>query len=479
MSLASRLPPGGSEEGLRAALVKRGHIVEGFNDGKTGVEGLSRGLAKGVLGVGVGALGALQDIGQKTYAALNPFKTLEEVKASQPGAASIDPSTTQGKVVRQVLSPSSTSEKVGAGIAELASYVLPAAGAVKAVTAAGRTGLAARATAGAASSAASELANQGQANAESLKAAATSAAFDVGTAGIGRAARAVASSAAPRIVNSVVSPLLKHLSYGKNPGRAIAEEGITASNFDDLITKVSATLRSKGDELGATLKSYDDAGKTVNFSGAVKPIDEAIAAAKKAPKTNADLITRLENTKEDLMLMLGADKDGVIPSAIPSSARTLKGDIGDLAKWTGNDSDDKLANSAIQGVYANVRKAIEEVAPETKKINERISDLISAKKAAEHRANILERQGFVKFGEATMGAIGAAAGAIQSGQLLSPETAILALTFAGARRALSSMKFKTELASWLANSTPKQRAQVFASVPWLKASLVDVMTAEE
>jgi hypothetical protein len=287
---------------------------------------------------------------------------------------------------------------------------------------------------------------------------------------------------------------MKHLSYGKNPGRAIAQEGITASNFDDLITKVGSTLRAKTDELGLSLKSYDDAGKKVNFSkvlqpidkagkemgfaNALKPIDDAIKSAEKAPKTNADLISRLKNTRKDLLLMLGADKSGLIPEAIPSAARTLKSDIGELAKWTGNESDDKLANSAIQGVYANVRKAIEEVAPDTKALNERIGDLISAKKAAEHRAQVMERQGFIKFGTAMLGGIGAAAGAAQSGELLSPETAIAALTFAGARRALSSMKFKTELASWLASAKPKERAQVLSAVPWLKASLVDVMTAE-
>src|SRR3990167_4032611 len=45
---------------------------------------------------------------------------------------------------------------------------------------------------------------------------------------------------APRVINSLIKPLAKDFSYGKNPGRAVAEEGIVANNFDDLIENIRA-----------------------------------------------------------------------------------------------------------------------------------------------------------------------------------------------------------------------------------------------
>src|SRR3990167_4808466 len=85
---------------------------------------------------------------------------------------------------------------------------------------------------------------------------------------------------APRVINSLIKPLAKDFSYGKNPGRAVAEEGIIANNFDDLVEKIRTTRQ----KVGATIGQLSDRISTkaeLSIRESLSPLDEAIKTATK------------------------------------------------------------------------------------------------------------------------------------------------------------------------------------------------------
>src|SRR3990167_10849724 len=85
---------------------------------------------------------------------------------------------------------------------------------------------------------------------------------------------------APRVINSLIKPLAKDFSYGKNPGRAVAEEGIVANNFDDLIENIRANRQ----KVGATIGQLSDTlsqKPLLNIESALNPLDEATKVAAK------------------------------------------------------------------------------------------------------------------------------------------------------------------------------------------------------
>jgi hypothetical protein len=290
----------------------------------------------------------------------------------------------------------------------------------------------------------------------------------------GAAAKAVISKVIPkpdRIINSLIRPLLKDLSYGKNPGRAIAEEGIVANSLEDLAAKVSERRKAVGKEIASKLTSGDVVHKRLNISDTLAPIDEAMKRAQQAPRTNAALISRLKSLKADILGEV-ADEAGNITTTrqlddiSPHEAFKVKKLIGDITKFTGNQSDDQAANRALKRIYGGIKEKINKAVPGVDKLNEKYADLTTAEVAAKYRDKIVQRQNLIGISPKAFGIGTGIITAVATGGSAIP--AVLAGVAGGALdEALSTPAVKTRVAAWLQKASPQEQAAVFRAVPGL------------
>ena len=300
-----------------------------------------------------------------------------------------------------------------------------------------------------------------------------------GIPALSKAGEVASNPAAETIINSLVKPLLKDFSYGKNPGRAVSQSGITASNMEELAQKIGDARQQTGQEIGSVSRQLD-AGlgrgaipgvsqqKGLNIAGSLAPIDSAMQEAAKT--NNPSLLGRLQGVKDALVhtMSLGKDELGN-PSILKGPARQLedlsfadtfnfKKMIGDMTKWTGNPSDDQLINKALKGAYGNIKEAIDtraeqinsDLAAKLRKLNEKYADLTSAEIATKYRDKIEMRQNIMKFAPTLMG-MGGLAGSLLTGNAL---PALIGLGAAGVDKALGSTLVKTHVAAWLAKEDP-------------------------
>lgn len=301
----------------------------------------------------------------------------------------------------------------------------------------------------------------------------------------------IGAKQAPRIINSLIKPLQKDFAYGKNPGRAVAEAGIKANSFDELVTKISQSRQKAGQEIGDLGKKLE--GKVVlNLQDTLLPINDAMETA--AKQNNATLLQRLNSVKQSITEILGKGVDEAgNPIIVSNGARNLEAasfkdaremmrSIGDVTAFTGNPSDDKLVNSALKRVYGKMKErtlqgaeaADPAIAKMFRKATEKYSDLTSAEIAAKYRDKILERQNMMSFGQTTVGLGGALATAIATGGAAVP-TILAGMGAAGLQKALSSTAFKTRLASWLAKVPASEKANILQRFPQLQ-SIADTRT---
>ena len=309
------------------------------------------------------------------------------------------------------------------------------------------------------------------------------AAIPPAVSGIGKAARGtigyLTQKEPARIINSLIGTRVKDFAYGKNPGRVIAEEGIVANTFDDFVDKISGKRMEIGQNLGDMSTALSSLGKskgvTINLSNALSPIDQAIAKANQTPLVNKELITRLQNIKNDL---IGGEPARKLSGLNFNEALEIKQLIGDITKWTGNMSDDRIANAALKQVYGNIKTELIRNAQKVKpdlalkyaKLNEKYADITSAEIAAKHKDKLMEGQSLISY-RGHQGAIGA--GIITT--LATGGAGIPALiAMAGGAvldKALGSPTVKTRVAAWLTKASPAQKNLIYRKLPNLAAAI--------
>lgn len=158
-------------------------------------------------------------------------------------------------------------------------------------------------------------------------------AIPLGIGGV-QAGMAIAKEQAPRIINSLITPKIKDFSYGKNPGRAISEEGIVANSLDDLGTKVNQSRQKVGQTIGDLTNNLE--GKVqLNLKGSFAPLDNAMNDA--AKQGNQTLLDRLYKTKQALTNTLIRDvnlPEEAVKSFVDNAAIQVEG-RGDTALANG------------------------------------------------------------------------------------------------------------------------------------------------
>lgn len=364
-----------------------------------------------------------------------------------------------------------TSGKLGQFAGDVALFAVPGSVATKATKG---MGLAKRAGALGATDASVTVAKTGEVDKDAIDAAIIGAAFPVVGKGISATKSALipaSKDAGGRIINSLIKPLLKDFSYGKNPGQAVAEAGITASSLDELASKIKVVRQQTGEQIAQQVEK-----STVRFDAndALNSLDTAIELANRAPKTNKEIIRRLQDVKDDVFKI---GDDGLPQRKLKGLSATelweLNKEIGDLARWTGNATDDEIINRAITSSYSSTRKKLEAGVPGLNDISEKYANLKSAETATEYRDKIQARQGLSSFTSKTTGIGAGLITAATTGGITTP--LLVGATVAGLAEAAGSPAFKTQVAAWLAKTPKAELKQAYQDAPWLRGSLQSIL----
>lgn len=231
---------------------------------------------------------------------------------------------------------------------------------------------------------------------------------------IGRGISEGAETLPSRMINSLIKPKTAAFTYGKNPGKAVVDEGIVATSFDDLSKQISTRKK----EIGEMYKPILEQNKhiTLELSDSLKPIDDAIEQVSNYPETNATVLERLNGVRKDLIQnIVKRDKTGSW-GLDPQSAIDFKREIGGITKFTGNVSDDAIVNKALKGVYHNIDSKMDEAIPGIQGINERYANLLGADIAVKNRAVLMEKQNLYHIPELmTAGAVGVGSASLPVG----------------------------------------------------------------
>lgn len=294
----------------------------------------------------------------------------------------------------------------------------------------------------------------------------------------------VGDSVGARVVNSLIKPLKKDFSYGKNPGRAVAEEGIVGNSLDDLASNIGTRRREIGQQISQIggsvpnlkinlnkVEQYDPLTKDNVTASVLKPIDDALEQA--ARTNNPAMFTRLQQTKKALTeeLGMGTSKKGpiIISKGVRNfnnmgykGAQELKQHIGDMTQWTGNPSDDKTINAALKSVWSNIagaqKKGLESVNPalrtQLEKLNERYGDLTSAEVATKYREAIHGRQNLISLGDKLSAGAGLMTGLLTGTGPIGGGVGAAAM--AGVSHLLGTTAAKTRIARALAKTSGKK-----------------------
>lgn len=445
-------------------LSNQGFIIEGYNDNKfkNVVSNVSSGIKSAVGGFGEGVTGiALSGLQKGAELAVDKFgteqmkqnlakaPTLREQYRGMMGAEQNPNLYGAGEFTGQIASLAAPVSAIG-NVAKTGAQSVGLGKGAQTITKAAAEGLAF--TGG-------QSLQEGEVKSTSdyLVNTALNVAFPV--AGI------VAKETAPRIVNSLIKPLAKDFAYEKNPGKAVAELGITGNSWEELINNITSAKDRVGQSIGQVINKSQNLGQ-IDLSQTLKSIDEAINNAYKTPRTNASLIGRLEGVKQDLVDNI---QNGIDP-------QSYKGLVGELTKWTGNASDDQAVNKALKRVYGSTRSAMDDILSKEltpaefsayKKASEQYGNLLSAENAARYRDKIVERQDLISFGSKNAGLITGLATAVATGGSAVPAI-IAGLSASALDKAMATPAFKTRLAAILAKMAPEDVGTLFDKVPATK-----------
>ena len=187
---------------------------------------------------------------------------------------------------------------------------------------------------------------------------------------------------ANRLNNSLIEANKKDVVYG-NPGRGMASEGITGNSFKELYEKTSKRL----DELNNNLDDIYNKNETVinNYSESLRPLLNARRELMKSPANNAAAIKRIDNILDDVTgISAGKLRSFYLR---PVEARKFKQFIDDFIDWTKVEKGDNFINKALKKSYHTIDNIIDDSLPQSKLLNQRVTDLITAKKLIKSKIN--------------------------------------------------------------------------------------------
>jgi len=221
-------------------------------------------------------------------------------------------------------------------------------------------------------------------------------AFGLGGAGVYGAKKAIEATAPARtniagnLMNSIIKPRHKEYMFGKNPGKGMAQEGISGMNIESLGNKVEQRLNQLSEYSKQIRSLSENKIKTVNLESMFEPLKELSTQFSKAKLTNKAHLDKISNIVKDLRSNI--PKELSIKEMPLETAYGLKKVVENLQKWDVQTSADDMMNKALKKMYHNVDASIDITVPELKSVNSRMANLISAKSAIRNRMETLSKQ---------------------------------------------------------------------------------------
>lgn len=193
------------------------------------------------------------------------------------------------------------------------------------------------------------------------------------------------NKAAEDQISKLIKPNKNAFLFGKNPSRAIIDEGIVANSFDDLISKIDDKLDDIGKQVETNIKTAD-ASRRVNIEKLIQNnVDDfgKKVVDKKSWTAYSDKVHQLTGEfKPDLksgQLVKVADKELGEMSA--QEIWEMQKKVGKLTQWTG-EAGEKEANKQLHKLYRQLGNSIDELAPGTKDLQMRYANMLGASKSA-------------------------------------------------------------------------------------------------
>lgn len=192
---------------------------------------------------------------------------------------------------------------------------------------------------------------------------------------VGNAPRALAESAVGPLVRKPLAATMEDTRFNRSPVKAIIDEGLSGSK-PIMVQQATKRIGELSNTLDAQLQSHPNANVQIDAAPIIdKAIGDAVQGAKKAG--NKAAINRLNDLSDALKTQYGPT------SGTPFEINNLKRQVGDVAHDLGafksTDPLESSAAAAMGDVYTGLKKAVNEQVPEVAPINERISNLMSAK----------------------------------------------------------------------------------------------------
>lgn len=214
--------------------------------------------------------------------------------------------------------------------------------------------------------------------------------------------------------NRIIKPTKNAYAYGRNPGKALADLGITANTDEELLSAITGSKSSIGELIGNSVKNTPK-NKRFDLRPIYSSIDESIAKA--VDNGEQALVRRLQDIKSGLTEIFRREGSNVVavgskvPTADIEELWQIKRKIGSAAKFTGQAFDNE-ANQARVRIYNAIGDIMEKnvTNPQFKRLNELYGNLVEAESAMQSRLAVSQRNLPLGLGDISLGGVGAIAG---------------------------------------------------------------------
>lgn len=215
-----------------------------------------------------------------------------------------------------------------------------------------------------------------------------------GAAKAGNAVGGVTDWLASKIGKSFLKGAKVDFAYGHDPVKALTDEGIIATSWDDLLSKVKLKKHELGEFYDNLFTSGKDMPANVDLSGISEPIDKAITENKLLPdKALAKGLNTLKNNLDKY--------DGEVST---EQAYTLKKYLYKVTKFNATKSDEAIVNKVKQQVAGIIDDKVKTAIPELAEVDKRYANLSSLENIVTNRQIVAQRSDFVGLPEYIGGA---------------------------------------------------------------------------
>jgi len=440
---------------LNATPEELTQINQGFSDTMSTSTGAVPSL---VTGAAKGAADTVMSTGKLAYPVAYKVGSALGIPMQKPE----DAEKVYNEQIKPALEAKNTGEAVGKTAEQLAEFLLPAgviskvgkvekgASLAQKALGLGKKVIAEGVTSGTVTAA------QGGTGQDIAETAAFSAALPIlGTAL--KAAKGFIKNGEVRAARNEIAKLIKPdknaYLFGKDPALAVAQKGIVANSWDDLVKKISNVKNEAGIKIQSAVDAAD-ATKTTSVADLIQANVDDFALKNADTATQKTYIAKMQDLINKTVPDLASGEVKIIGKVPIESMNApqlweLQKKVGQLTKWT-NQAGESEANKQLHKLYRALGQRLDELAPGTKAAQTEYANFLGAEKAARARAAVATRNtnSLTAIGGVTAGAV------IAGAQGSKPEDFIRnAVIGAGLPAIIRSPFFKTRVAKILAKES--------------------------